>query len=58
MEEYFDLINDHSIELNGIDQLNEDSISVTYTKKEEYVVENSSSNIVKINYLTKLIVSY
>jgi len=47
VEKYFDLINDITIELNGIEQLNEDAISITYTPKEEFVIENASSNIVK-----------
>lgn len=42
---FAEILNDHTVDVNSIDWLNEDTILITYTKKDEYMVENKSSNL-------------
>jgi hypothetical protein len=45
---YLQLIDDNTIVLGGLQQLNAEAMMITYTSKDEYVIENPSSNIVSL----------
>jgi hypothetical protein len=44
--EFLQLLDDYTIEIAGIEQLNEEAILVTWITKDEYIVENPTSSIV------------
>ena len=43
---YIELLDDYTIEIKTIDQLNEECMMVTYEPIDDYMVENSASNLV------------
>jgi len=43
--ELLDLLENYQFDVNTISEINADVMLVTYTPKEEYVVENPSSNL-------------
>lgn len=43
---YIELLDDYTIEIKTIDQLNEECMMVTYEPIDDYMVENGASNLV------------
>lgn len=46
---YIALLDDYKIEIKGVDQLNEECMMLTFEPLDEYMVENASSNLVRIS---------
>ena len=42
---YAEILTDHTVDINQLEEINEETMLITYTKKDEYMVENKASNL-------------